>query len=380
MDRHAGPLLNDAAMSLRQNPIYDISARNQTGHHRPGLSKGISHWIDWCKSFIKQYEQLFKSHSKFCSQKIVMTLMNTKKLDTAKYPSLALMNTTLRAKHRFAADSVDRGIALFGDTWAADFEQVVSSLFPNPEALAVAAKGYATFAMQSMRLQAVFERELQYKTKTHEQAASEVYFNEQHMMHEYLPGLLLSHFLWPHHYRQLQFFESAFVQAMRVGGAKSFMEVGIGTGLYSTLLLRKLPNITGIGLDISPFSKAFTEAQMRALNLDNRYHVELYDVTATPLAPLAEWLVCVEVLEHLDDPVAFLRGLRRNMALGARAFITAALNAAHADHIYLYRNSNDVLTQLIEAGFTLEQSFVGAAYKPASPGMPVPEAAAFIVY
>jgi cyclopropane fatty-acyl-phospholipid synthase-like methyltransferase len=231
-----------------------------------------------------------------------------------------------------------------------------------------------------MRLQVAFERELKYKAKTHEQAASEVYFNEQHMMQEYLPGLLISHFLWPHHYRQLQFFESAFVQPMRLAGATSFMEVGIGTGLYSSLLLRKLPKVIGIGLDISPSSKRFTEAQMKALNLDNRYHVLLRDVTTSPMEPKANWLVCVEVLEHLDDPVAFLRGLRRNMEPGARAFITAALNAAHTDHIYLYRNANEVLAQLIEAGFTLEQSFVGSAYKPTSVGVPVPEAAAFIVY
>jgi SAM-dependent methyltransferase len=306
--------------------------------------------------------------------------MSTSLIETKKYPSLTLMSTTLRAKHGFAAGSIDRCISLFGETWAAEFEQVIGTLFQNPEALVAATKGYATFAMQSMRLQAVFERELKYQVKTHEQAASEVYFNEQHMMQEYLPGLLLSHFLWPHHYRQIQFFESAFIQAMRVAGATSFMEVGIGTGLYSSLLLRRLPKVTGIGLDISPSSKAFTEAQVRALNLADRYHVELRDVTNTPMDPQADWLVCVEVLEHLDDPVDFLRGLRRNMAPGGRAFITAAVNAAHADHIYLYRNASEVLSHLVEAGFTLEQSFVGAAYKPASPSLPVPEAAAFIVY
>jgi 2-polyprenyl-3-methyl-5-hydroxy-6-metoxy-1,4-benzoquinol methylase len=103
-------------------------------------------------------------------------------------------------------------------------------------------------------------------------------------------------------------------------------------------------------------------------------------VTVEPPERLADWLVCVEVLEHLEDPVAFLRGLRAAMAPGAKAFITAAINAAHADHIYLYRSADDVLAHLIEAGFTLEQSFVGAAYKPSAPGVPVPEAAAFIVY
>lgn len=302
------------------------------------------------------------------------------KLKRAQFPVLMQMVETLRANHRFTADIVDRGAALFGAPWATEFEQVLSALFPTAEAIAAAVKGYATFAMHSMRLQAVFERERQYKAKTHEQASSEVYFNEQHMMQEYLPGLLLSHFLWPHHYRQLQFFDSAFVQAMRVAGAASFMEVGIGTGLYSSWLLRKLPRVKGIGLDISPSSKLFTEAQMTALGVANRYHVELRDVTAVPMEPQTDWLVCVEVLEHLDDPVAFLRGLRRNMAPGARAFITAALNAAHADHIYLYRNADEVLAQLIEAGFSLEQSFVGAAYKPSAPGVPVPEAAAFIVF
>jgi 2-polyprenyl-3-methyl-5-hydroxy-6-metoxy-1,4-benzoquinol methylase len=200
------------------------------------------------------------------------------------------------------------------------------------------------------------------------------------MMQEYLPGLLLSHFLWPHHYRQLQFFDSAFVSAMRAAGADNFMEVGIGTGLYSGLLLRALPQVRGIGLDISPSSKRFTETQLEALGVGQRYRAELRDVTAEPVPSQADWLVCVEVLEHLDDPVAFLRGLRRNMAPGAKAFITAALNAAHADHIYLYRNGGEVLAHLQEAGFTLEQSFIGTAYQPAATGVPVPEAAAFIVY
>ncbi len=301
-------------------------------------------------------------------------------LPSQMYPGLTLMNDIFRSKHRFVSGSVDRGLELFGENWATEFEQVISSLFPNPEILTAAVKGYATFAMQSMRLQAIFERELKYKTKTYSQAASEVYFNEQHMMQEYLPGLLLSHFLWPHHYRQLQFFDSAFVQSMRVAGATSFIEVGIGTGLYSSFLLSKLPNAIGLGLDISPSSKVFTEAQMKALKLASRYHVELRDITSSPLEEKTNWLICVEVLEHLDDPVTFLKELRCNMAPGARAFITAALNAAHSDHIYLYRDANEVLLHLVEAGFTLEQSFVGSAYKPPAHGVPVPQAAAFIVY
>jgi len=199
------------------------------------------------------------------------------------------------------------------------------------------------------------------------------------MLEEYLPGLLLSHYLWPHHYRQLRFFETAFVERMRVAGATLFVEVGVGTGLYSGALLRSLPEAQGLGLDISPWSKAFCERQLSSQALADRYEVQLRDVTAASLAPKAEWLVCVEVLEHLDDPVAFLRALRANLAHGGSAFITAAVNAAHADHIYLYRDAGEVLAHLRQAGFSLEQGFVGAAYKPRVPGIPVPEVVAFVV-
>jgi hypothetical protein len=74
--------------------------------------------------------------------------------------------------------------------------------------------------------------------------------------------------------------------------------------------------------------------------------------------------MCIEVLEHLEDPPEIICALRRLLAPGGRAFITAAVNAAHADHIYFYRSAADVEAQLIEAGFAIEQAFVGVAYKP----------------
>ena len=296
-----------------------------------------------------------------------------------KYPTLKKASEIFQKNHRFSGAIVGRCFALFGDDWATEFERVLSGLFADDDALAKAINGYSIFAMHSMRLQAQFEREGIYKSKSYAEAAQEVYLNEQHMMSEYLPGLLLSHFLWPHHYRQIQFFNTAFLGAMKNAGATSFIEVGVGTGIYSNLALQKLPEISGVGVDISPSSKKFTDLQMQALGTSSRYHVELRDITGEPLPNKTDWLVCVEVLEHLEDPVGFLRGLKANMNPGARAFITAAINAAHADHIYLYRNANEVLAHLNEAGFILEQYFVGTAYKPSSPKLPIPEAVAFIV-
>jgi len=300
-------------------------------------------------------------------------------IDSRSHPLLAEMRTIFREHHSFSRDIIDRALTAFGNRWAQDCEETLRILFPTQDSLAQAVKGYAAFAWDSMRRQAKFERDRTYPAKTHAAAADEVYFNSDYMMSEYLPGLLLSHFLWPHHYRQLTFFDSAFLEPMRIAGATSFVEVGVGTGLYSRRLLQHLPELRGSGLDISPSSKLFTDRHMQAFGLRDRYDVLLEDILDEQFGAQTDWLVCVEVLEHLDDPVEFLRALRRALAPGGRAFITAALNAANADHIYLYRAAEEVSAHLDAAGFVLEQSFLGAAYKPSAPGTPVPLAAAFVV-
>lgn len=300
-------------------------------------------------------------------------------LKDEKFPSIALLHDYISENQRFSKSAIPRCVQAFGPGWLEDFEAVLSTLFASKSLLSSAADGYGKFAMRSMRLQVEFEKNLAYKSKTYAEAAAEVYFNEKHMMEEYLPGLLLSHYLWLHHYRQLRFFETAFISSMAASDAQNFVEVGIGTGVYSSLALRQLKGIRGTGFDISPSSKQFAETQLNALGFCDRYQVILRDIVSDPLATKVDWLICVEVLEHLEDPLSFLVGLKRNLALGGKAFITAAVNAAHDDHIYLYRNADEVLDQLKEAGFTLEQSFVGTAYRPSGPNVPVPEAAAFIV-
>jgi len=295
------------------------------------------------------------------------------------YPCLGALDSVFRERYRFSRDVVDRGFSLFGDAWASEFEELLRRLFPGNERLYSAAKGYSAFAMSSMRLQAEFEKTGNYRSKSFAEAADAVYFNEDRMMNEYLPGLQLSHYLWPHHFRQLKFFDAAFVEPMRVAGATDFVEIGVGTGVYSQRLLRSLPLLNGRGFDISAWSKAFAEMHIGAYGLNSRYAVTLQDIVAEPLNGNVEWLVCVEVLEHLEDPLAFLRALRKALAPGGKAFITAAINAAHDDHICLYRGAGEVARHVEQSGFAIEQSFVARAYIPNSPSVPVPEAVAFVV-
>jgi hypothetical protein len=135
-----------------------------------------------------------------------------------------------------------------------------------------------------------------------------------------------------------------------------------------------------VGVDISPSSQRFTETQLAALGVADR-------VIAPSCAtlPQSRWSrkptgwCAWKCWSIWTIPLAFLRGLRRNMAPGAKAFITAALNAAHADHIYLYRNGGEVLAHLIEAASRSSNRSSAWLTSHRRTGVPVPEAA-FIVY
>lgn len=294
-------------------------------------------------------------------------------------PQIAKVQELFRARHRFSAEILDKAFDTFGLPWARAFEETLQKMFPDTESLEAAVRGYAAFAFTSLRLQARFEKTGEYENKSYADASDQVYYNDEYMNTEYLPGLFLSHYLWPHHYRQIGFFRTAFLPEIAAADVEDFAEVGVGTGLYSRLALQALPRIRGVGVDISPSSKRFAERHMEAFGLADRYEVRLQDLLEQTESAWAASIICVEVLEHLEDPILFLKALKRALRPGGRAFVTAAINAAHTDHIYLYRAPAEVERQLLEAGFDVEQYFAGYAYKPLRPDLPVPVAAAFVV-
>jgi 2-polyprenyl-3-methyl-5-hydroxy-6-metoxy-1,4-benzoquinol methylase len=284
----------------------------------------------------------------------------------------------IEGQARFARDNIERASAEFGPAWDAAFEQLLAHVYRDPEAMADAVKGYAAFAVDSMRRQLRFETEREYPAKTFAEAAQEVYFNDEYMRTQYLPGLLLSHYLWSHHYRQVQYFERFFLPSLAAQAQPRFAEVGVGTGVYSRIALQAVPAAQGFGYDLSPISVRFTRAHLEAFGLLDRYETDLRNVIECPPQDQVGHVICVEVLEHLEDPVALLRGLKNMTAPGGTLFITAALNAANADHIYLYRNAEEVLVHAEEAGLHVEQYYFGNAYPAPKRGVPVPGAMAMV--
>ena len=297
----------------------------------------------------------------------------------AKPPSLRAFEAELGRQFPYLARVVDKRLEAFGAPWADEFDRELDTLFRGqPERLARATKGYAMFSLDAMRLQKKFEKTRRYEAKTYEQAAREVYHNQEYMLNLYLPGILLSHYLWPHHYRQLQFFRREYLPLVTQLDAKVFYDVGIGTGFYSRQMLSGIADIRGVGFDISEHSMAFTRSLIAGWGHSSRYEIRRQNIIEEPIEISAPCVISVEVLEHLEHPIPFLRGVARMLSKHGVGFITAALTAPNADHIYLYNEVDEVISQLDEAGLRTDLFQEEIAYEPKA-DEPVPRVAAFIV-
>jgi SAM-dependent methyltransferase len=292
---------------------------------------------------------------------------------------LARFERVLQAKAPFLVPSFNRQQTLFGEVWAADFDQLIGRFAGRTdEQLEKAIEGYANFAVDSMRLQRRFVKTGRYEPKSYEEAGRQVYHNRDYMFGLYLPGLLLSHYLWPHHYRQLQFFHRVMNPLIRNCAAPTFSDIGPGTGFYSRRFLEENDKAEGWAFDISESSLEYSRMHASAFEVGDRFHLENRNVITDPGSVRRPFLICVEVLEHLEDPLGFLRAIREMLEPGGHGFITAAVTAANEDHIYLYSSGDDVGNQLEQAGFRILDRQYDRAYEPAAQE-PVPIDAAFLV-
>lgn len=300
--------------------------------------------------------------------------------DRKNTPFVGIIDEVLTTEAPFIAGVISKQVDRFGSSWIDAFERDLSIFFAdNVEGLRTATRGYIRFALDGMLLQKRFDKAGEYEAKTYEQASLEVYQNEKYMHSLYLPGIYLSHFLWRHHYLQQLFFAERFVPLVRKHGGTKFYDVGVGTGFYSRECLRQLPELTGHGFDLSSHSLSYTRKMVDAFGLSSRYQASLQDVLANPPKEQAPFLINIEVLEHLEDPLSFLKGLYRMLAPGGLGLIAAAVTAPNADHIYLYRSAQEVVDQVQQAGFNVIEFRDDAAYDPRTPQESVPRNALLLV-
>lgn len=190
-----------------------------------------------------------------------------------------------------------------------------------------------------------FVRTGEYTSKSFDEANRRVY-NNPDVMEYYMNALLLSQFLWGHHYAILQYFTANLPRYKEK--VDHYLEMGGGHGLYISEAISMLKPGTKFDLiDISPTS---IEAS-RALVANDSVNYVLSDIFEIKAEKKYDFITMGEVLEHVEDPVALLAKLGELLKDQGTMFITTPTNAPAIDHIYLFKNADDIRQVIDKAGF-----------------------------
>lgn len=185
----------------------------------------------------------------------------------------------------------------------------------------------------------------EYSCKSFADAYERVYDNPE-VMEYYMHGLLMTQFLWKHHFDILKFFRKSLNSID--GKVSKYLEIGGGHGLYLDEAMRIFGGDANYHMvDISKSSlemaKSFVEGKGVKYMLQDIYK---YDVDTK-----YDFITMGEVLEHVEKPVELMEQIHRLLKDDGYSYITTPANAPAIDHIYLFENAADIRAIFDKAGF-----------------------------
>ena len=214
-------------------------------------------------------------------------------------------------------------------------------------------EAYLMFCNDTMEETKYFMEHDDYRYHKFSDVASNVYYDEAYMR-KYMIGLGLSLFFWPQHRDCVRFFSDAYKKYAPVGGA--FLQIGPGHGKYfcDAARLGRCTKYTAV--DVSETSLSMTQNLLKYFLTTERLDqcvFECSDITKETSGQNYDFITMCEVLEHVEQPMSLLQSLRRMSTRGGHVFISVPVNAPEKDHIYLFRNIDDVVNMVHDAGFSV---------------------------
>ena len=201
-----------------------------------------------------------------------------------------------------------------------------------------------------------FQRQGEYRLKNFKEAEREIYSNE-HYMHRYVRGMVMYQVLWKNHAQAIDIFRTSFLKKNKE--FCNYLEVGPGHGLYFYFAAQNLTYRSLTGWDVSDSSIAATQRAMKKLGIEKTRFSLVHQDMLDADCPMNQFdaVVISEVLEHLEQPDLALKSLYKSMRKNGRIFINVPINSPAPDHIYLWRNTEEVAALIQACGFILEEEY-----------------------
>ncbi len=221
------------------------------------------------------------------------------------------------------------------------------------------AAAYDLIVKDTLSNQVYFQRHGKYRYSTYNEVANSVYNNREYM-NKYMYGLALSAFLWDNHVQMLNFFRDE-IPRDKPG---KYLEIGPGHGFFMMEAMRRSRYNSFLGVDISETSVHLTKSILnsRKFGSFNNFDIICTDFLDWNHEGKFDAIVMGEVLEHVENPTAFLNKIRSLAKPDGYVYLTTAINAPAVDHIYLFENRAQVIDMIESCGFIIKKMLL-VSYK-----------------
>lgn len=237
-------------------------------------------------------------------------------------------------------------------------------LFMDAEGISneILANAYIQMVHQVIHCRLEFLRTGVYPANCQDTAFSDVY-NNREIMTQYMLGLALSNFLWEQHYRMFNFYKKE-IESIKSG--QHFLEIGCGHGLF---LIELLKNITKDScVDVVDISQTSIDLSKNIVKIVNSKFLDIVrfercDIFNYEAEKKYDFITMGEVLEHVEEPQEILKKTYEFLKDGGRLFITTCANAPAIDHVYHFKNIQEIRDMMSATGYRIEKELVAPSEK-----------------
>ena len=212
---------------------------------------------------------------------------------------------------------------------------------------------YDELCKDTFKEQLYFKKYGEYSAIEKKRTTLEIYSSNT-KMRSYMIALLVSQIFWLNHYKIIRWFESKIKNIQ----CNHFIDIGAGHGFFTKLFLKYNNPLSVLICDISKTSLELTKSIISEkkehinLNYINKDFLELDEKNKF------DFLIMGEVIEHVYNPVKFIKSAKNIINPNGRIFISTCANCAQEDHLYRFKNIKEIQKMILSSGLIIDDEFI----------------------
>jgi len=282
-------------------------------------------------------------------------------LNTEKYPQLVRLHNAIRQKDPFQSKHLSRLWQGKDETYFNEAEAILGTFVEYMTSVATdyeyLVTSYLDMCKSILTEQIRFKRTGDYRYNEMNTVIKEVYSNAE-FMKRYMIGVAISEAIWENHFVMYNFYKHSISEGVH---PPTYLEIGVGHGLFLLHALRQEGLTEVVGVDISETSIALTKGLLEFSGVDfGNLRLIHEEVMATKFSSQGNFgfITMGEVLEHVEQPLNLLTRIKELLHLKGRAYISTCTNAPVVDHIYLFRNVEEIRSMISAAGLSIKEETI----------------------